>query len=66
MVKILFPQCTNNIRGVCLGGTVHKLALYADDVILFLSQPETSVPPLMSVIDSFDNFSGYKINYDKS
>lgn len=36
----------NNISAVCLGGTVLKLALYADDVMLFLTKPEASALPL--------------------
>ena len=43
-----------------------ELALYADDVILFLTQPESSVPTLISTIQLFGKFSGYKINFDKS
>lgn len=59
-------RCADNILGVNLCGTVHKLALYADDVILFLTQPESSVPALISTIELFGKFSGYKINFDKS
>ncbi len=59
-------RCADNISGVSLCGTVHKLALYADDVILFLTQPEASVPALISTIELFGKFSGYKINFDKS
>ncbi len=59
-------RSVNDISGVHLGGTVHKLALYADDIILFLTEPEISIPALVSTIEAFGSFSGYRINYDKS
>ena len=59
-------RCADDITGVRLCGEVHKLALYADDIILFLTQPETSIPALILTIELFGNFSGYKINFDKS
>ena len=59
-------RCADDITGVRLCGEVHKVALYADDIILFLTQPETSIPALILTIELFGNFSGYKINFDKS
>lgn len=29
-----------DLKGICRGGQTHKLALYADDLILYLSQTE--------------------------
>ena len=40
--------------------------LYADDILLFVSDPQVSVPPLLNIIDSFSKFSGYKVNWTKS
>lgn len=45
---------------------IHKMALYADDIILFLARPEISIPALVSTIDAFGNFSCYRNNDDKS
>ena len=44
----------------------HKICLYADDVLIFISNPETSIPALLNIIDLFSKFSGYKINLTKS
>uniref|UniRef100_A0A3P9C0F7 Reverse transcriptase domain-containing protein n=1 Tax=Maylandia zebra TaxID=106582 RepID=A0A3P9C0F7_9CICH len=54
------------ICGVTLSNTEYRISLYADDVLLFLTKPETSIPALTHIINQFGLFSGYKINYDKS
>ncbi|CDQ56886.1 unnamed protein product [Oncorhynchus mykiss] len=40
--------------------TQHKIPLFADDVILFLSKPKMSIPPFLNLINTFGSFSGYK------
>ena len=54
------------ISGVVVGEREHRINLYADDVLLFLTQPDLSVPAVMDVISKFGSFSGYKINFSKS
>uniref|UniRef100_A0A3P9KC19 Reverse transcriptase domain-containing protein n=1 Tax=Oryzias latipes TaxID=8090 RepID=A0A3P9KC19_ORYLA len=54
------------ISGVKLGVTEYKISLYADDVLLFLTNPVTSIPVLTAIIGKFGQLSGYKINFDKS
>lgn len=56
----------NNIRGVCRAGEVHKLSLYADDLLLYLSDPLNSLPHAITIFDSFGKISGYKLNMHKS
>lgn len=56
----------NNIAGFQIKSTSHKTALYADDILLFITSPEKSIPALMSAIQAFGSFSGYKINFSKS
>lgn len=51
-----------NIIPIHLGKIDHYIALYADDVILFLSQPEKSTPSLLDYIKKFGELSGYTIN----
>ncbi len=55
-----------NIHPITCQCTKHKFSAYADDVVLFISNPEVSVTPLLKLINVFGSFSGYKINWDKS
>lgn len=55
-----------DIASVKIKDTQHKISLYADDVLLFLSKPKTFIPPLLNLINTFGSFSGYKINWQKS
>ena len=55
-----------SIAPVILGGVDHRISLYADDVVLFLSRPEDSLPPLLRLIEKFGEISGYTVNLDKS
>lgn len=48
------------------GGQVHKISLYADDLLLFISDPENSIPKCLDTISQFILASGYKINLTKS
>lgn len=54
-----------NIKGL-LVDYEHKISLYADDVLIFISNLETSIPALLNIIELFSKFSGYKINLAKS
>lgn len=40
--------------------------LYADDILLFVSQPDRSMPALLDQMESFSKVSGYRINWTKS
>ncbi len=55
-----------NIKEITIGNTTHKIALYADDILWFLINPDTSLKALLNLIDGFSSFSGYKINWTKS
>lgn len=48
------------------GGKCHKISLYADDVLLFIENPLTSVPALLERLKEYGLVSGYKVNVDKS
>ena len=52
--------------GISRFGLEHKLSLYADDLLLFISNPTSSLPPILSTLDQFGNLSGYKLNIQKS
>lgn len=55
-----------DLRGIDRGGQTHKLSLYADDLILYLSDPSISIPKALAIISNFGKFSGYRINLTKS
>ena len=52
--------------GVDVAGKRQNISLYADDVLLFISNPTVSIAQLIQTITLFGTFSGYKINYTKS
>lgn len=54
------------IRGVSKSGAKHKIYLYADDVLLYMSEPVSSISCLIDLITLFGSFSGYKINFSES
>lgn len=49
-----------------VGSKTHKISLYADDVLLFLTNPDLSIPAVWDLISCFSKISGYKINFSKS
>lgn len=56
----------HRVQGVTVGDTEFKLSLYADDVILYISNPLTSVPALLEGLREFGLVLGYKVNETKS
>lgn len=54
------------VRGVRMGNVEHKIALYADDILLFLTSPRQSVSAILKIFHEFSLISGYKINLTKS
>lgn len=59
-------RSNNLIKGITIGKKEHRIALFADDVVLFLSQLNTSLPALLDIIRQFGSLSGYKVNTTKS
>ena len=55
-----------DIAGILVGGSAHKILLYADDILLHLSQPDLSLKVRLNMMEIFSRFSGYKINWLKS
>ena len=44
----------------------HKISLYADDILLYLQQPYTSLTETISLIKTYSHISDYSINLHKS
>lgn len=57
---------TQSIKGISINGEDHKVALYADDVLVYLNNPLNSLPKLMVLLETFGNYSGYKLNIQKT
>ena len=55
-----------SITGMKIGTEEHKLALYADDLLVFISQPTKSFSSFLTCLKSYSAVLGYKINYSKS
>ena len=56
----------SDIYGIREGHLEHKIALFADDVILMIKNLHRSIPALLSLIETFGKIAGYKVNYSKS
>lgn len=41
-------------------------SFYADDLLLYISEPATFMPHLLFLLNQFGHISGYKLNLDKS
>ena len=48
------------------GGSVHKIALFADDILLFIKNLLFQIPALMKCLHEYGTVSGSKINETKS
>lgn len=59
-------RCCRDISGILRKGIEHKVSLYADDLLLFISNPDTSLPVMLSLLTQFGQVSGYKLNLQKS
>lgn len=54
------------ISGVLRCGRKQRVSLYADDLLLYLSDLDVSVPIILTVLENFGAISGYKLNFAKS
>lgn len=59
-------RTSQEIQGFKSRGAEEKVAMYADDILLFLGDTQTSLLAAMRLIKEFGYFSGLKINWDKS
>lgn len=44
----------------------NSISLFADDILLYISNLEDSIPKILQIFSVFGSISGYKINWDKS
>lgn len=53
-------DCNQNIGGVSLGPFQTKLALFVDDLLLYVTQPHTSLPSILQKFQRFGTVSKLK------
>jgi len=53
------------VKGIQIGREEIKISLFADDMIVYLSDPKSSTRELLNLINNFSKVSGYKINSNK-
>ncbi|XP_063816354.1 uncharacterized protein LOC135055814 [Pseudophryne corroboree] len=54
------------VSGVYIGPTQHKICLFADDVLLFVTKPEISLPAIHDILQDYSKISYYKLNTAKT
>lgn len=52
--------------GLTIGGLEEKVSFYVDDMLIYLADPQSSLPTLLNIIQRFGHFSGFQVNWDKS
>lgn len=62
----LFLRQTTQLTGIFREGQEHRVSLYADDLLLYLSDYSHSLPAALNILERFGKLSGYKINLSKS
>ena len=50
------------IKGIQIGKEEVKLALFADDMILYIENPKDATRKLLELINELSKVAGYKIN----
>ena len=54
------------IKGIQIGKEEIKISLFADDMIVYISDPKNSTRELLNLMNSFGEVAEYKINSNKS
>lgn len=55
-----------DIKGITIHNEEHKLALFADDVLVYITKPNLTFPKLMTGLENYGALSGYKLNVQKT
>jgi hypothetical protein len=54
-----------DVKGIQIGKEEVKISLFTNDMIAYISDPKNSTRELLSLINSFSEVAGYKINSNK-
>uniref|UniRef100_A0A671TSK6 Reverse transcriptase domain-containing protein n=1 Tax=Sparus aurata TaxID=8175 RepID=A0A671TSK6_SPAAU len=52
--------------GIFRAGLEHRVSLYADDLLLYVTDPIGCVDNILQILTTFGSFSGYKLNISKT
>lgn len=55
-----------HIKGLRIGWLEERVALYADDPLLFMNNAESSLRGAIQLLNSFSSVTGFKVNWKKS
>jgi hypothetical protein len=53
------------IKGIKIGKEEIKISLFADDLIVYISDPKNSTREFFQLVNNFRKETGYKINSNK-
>ena len=59
-------RAEKEVKGIQIGKEEVKLSLFADDMILYIENPEDTTRKLLELINEYSKVAGYKINTQKS
>lgn len=62
----MYLRTSLTFNGITRSHTELKLSLYADDLLLYVTDPVRACPSIVSFFNRFGRFSGYKVNVAKS
>ena len=54
------------LKGIQIGKEEAKFSLFADDMILYIENPEDTIRKLLELINEYSKVAGYKIKTQKS
>ena len=61
-IILLTIQQQREIKGIQIGKEEVKIALFADDMVVYISDPKNSTRELLNLINSFSEVAKNKIN----
>lgn len=63
---LLFACAIEPFQGINTGEREVKLSMFADYMLLFISKPVESLNTIITTLDQFSAFAGFRVNYSKS
>jgi hypothetical protein len=66
LARTVRQQQQQKIKEIQIGKEEIKISLFADDMIVYISNPKNSTRELLQLINNFSKVAGYKINSNYS